>query len=540
MTGRQPIRVIIADDQAIVRSGLAAFLLAYDDLELVGQASDGEEAVELCELVNPDVVLMDVKMPHMDGITATRAIHKRWPDIHILVLTSFKEKQMIEGALEAGASGYLLKNIGAGELADAILKVSEGHSTVSKEATQALIQGEHLEALTEELRHANPDPTQLSQLLALHLPEIFPNCQVSVMLFPNQHLFTYPESPTPPVPEPAWAWLHRTPEAQNFSPGEEYPWGGAQPPDSGLVLMPVLSSRDNQALGGVAVVLRKNLEDLSDLLTTVETLAGHIAAVFDRSKPPAISSPAQEKVSQELATAGKIQSSILPDGAPKLRGWELAARLEPAHETSGDFYDFIPLSHGKLGIVIADVSDKGIGAALFMALTSTLIRTYAAQYPTLPAFAFSNVNRRILSDTRGSMFVTAFYGVLEPDTGRLRYVNAGHNPPYLISSSRGKPVDQLRGTGMALGVEEDATWNQKIIKFAPGDLLLMYTDGITEARNSQGRYFGEQRIFDIAQAKKGRSAREIQDALIKEVDHFTGGAPRHDDITLVVVRRKES
>jgi len=540
MTGRQPIRVIIADDQAIVRSGLAAFLLAYDDLELVGQASDGEEAVELCELVHPDVVLMDVKMPHMDGITATNLIHQRWPDIHILVLTSFKEKKMIEGALQAGASGYLLKNIGAGELAEAILKVSEGHSTVAREATQALVQGENLETLAKELRHAKPDPAGLAQLLARHLPEIFPDCQISVFLFPDQHLFTYPESAVDPVPEPAWAWLHRTPEAQSFSPGEEYPWGGAQPSDSGLVLIPVISARDNRTLGGIAVVLRKNLEDLSDLLTTVETLAGHIAAVFDRSRPPEISSPAQEKVSQELATAGKIQTSILPDGAPKLHGWDLGARLEPARETSGDFYDFIPLSHGKLGIVIADVSDKGIGAALFMALTSTLIRTYATQYPTLPAFAFSNVNRRILSDTRGSMFVTAFYGVLEPDTGRLRYVNAGHNPPYLISRSRGKPVDQLRGTGMALGVEEDATWNQKIVKFAPGDMLLLYTDGMTEARDTQGRYFGEQRIFDIAHAKMGRSASEIQDALIKEVDHFTGGAPRHDDITLMVIRRKDS
>jgi sigma-B regulation protein RsbU (phosphoserine phosphatase) len=148
------------------------------------------------------------------------------------------------------------------------------------------------------------------------------------------------------------------------------------------------------------------------------------------------------------------------------------------------------------------------------------------------------VNERILSDTRGGMFVTAFYGVLEPDTGRLRYVNAGHNPPILVSSQRGKPIDQLHKTGMALGVVEGTTWQQKIARLSSGDILLLYTDGVTEAQNAQGQFFGEQRLMEVVRSKLGRPALEIQEAVLAELYRFMGDAPKQDDITLVVLVRK--
>jgi len=140
MTQANPIRVLLVDDHAVVRSGLAAFLLAFDDLELVGEAASGEEAVRLCEQSRPDVVLMDLVMPGMDGATATRAIRERCPQIQVIALTSFKEKELVEGALEAGAIGYLLKNVSAEELADAIRKAHAGKPTLAPEATQVLIQ----------------------------------------------------------------------------------------------------------------------------------------------------------------------------------------------------------------------------------------------------------------------------------------------------------------------------------------------------------------------------------------------------------------
>jgi two-component system, NarL family, response regulator LiaR len=139
MVDTQTIRVLITDDHAVVRSGLSAFLLASDDLELVGEASSGREALAMCERVRPDVVLMDLVMPEMDGAAATRAIRERFPEIQVLVLTSFPEDELVQGALQAGAIGYLLKNVSSDELANAIRAAKQGRPTLAPEATKALI-----------------------------------------------------------------------------------------------------------------------------------------------------------------------------------------------------------------------------------------------------------------------------------------------------------------------------------------------------------------------------------------------------------------
>lgn len=140
MSETKPIRVMIVDDHAVVRSGLAAFLLVYDDLELVGQAEGGQEAVDQCKKLQPDVVLMDLVMPDMDGATATRAIRQRYPQVQVIALTSFREEELVQGALQAGAISYLLKNVSADELAEAIRSAYAGHATLAPEAAEALIQ----------------------------------------------------------------------------------------------------------------------------------------------------------------------------------------------------------------------------------------------------------------------------------------------------------------------------------------------------------------------------------------------------------------
>jgi NarL family two-component system response regulator LiaR len=140
MTEPKIIRVLLVDDHMVVRSGLSTVLTVYDDLQLVGEAGDGEEAVRLCESLQPDVVLMDLVMPKVDGVTATKTIKERWPNIQIIALTSFKEKEYVEGALKAGASGYLLKNVSAEELVAAIRRVTTGQPSLSPEAAQVLIQ----------------------------------------------------------------------------------------------------------------------------------------------------------------------------------------------------------------------------------------------------------------------------------------------------------------------------------------------------------------------------------------------------------------
>lgn len=139
MTKLEPIRVLLVDDHAVVRSGLSAFLLAFDDLELIGEAGGGEEALTKCEILKPDVVLMDLVMPNMDGAQATAAIRERYPEIQVIALTSFKEEDLVQRAIKAGAIGYLLKNVSADELADAIRSAKAGKPTLAPEAAQALM-----------------------------------------------------------------------------------------------------------------------------------------------------------------------------------------------------------------------------------------------------------------------------------------------------------------------------------------------------------------------------------------------------------------
>lgn len=240
---------------------------------------------------------------------------------------------------------------------------------------------------------------------------------------------------------------------------------------------------------------------------------------------------------QELALAGRVQASLLPVEPPHISGWQISATWKPARETSGDFYDFIHLPGGRLGLVIADVVDKGMGAALLMALSRTLIRSYAAEYPDQPERLLHVVNQRIIADIDAGLFVTLFYGVLDPRTGSLTYCNGGHPPPQILSVEGSRSVEALFRTGIPLGISDDASWERAIIDIPLGGLLLLYTDGVLDAQNPQGEFFGERQMLDIARAHLGQPAREIQDALLSGVYTFAGPEPQVDDITLMILIR---
>lgn len=537
MSEREAIRLVIADSQPIVRHGLGSILMAHDHLRLIGEAENGAEVIQLCEMLLPDLAVVGTQVNDPDCVETTRTIRQRWPDIHVLILSGPADSQVIQQALEAGAAGALSMQLSADELVADITQAADGRLATASTAALTILRAEYLAKLEDAVRQEKTEAAGLPQMLGRHLPKIFPDCQVQVRLFPRQDLITYPSAVHNLLNEGAWNWLRDQASPVCFSPGEKLPWGSVQSDRGCLILGPIHTSSGAQAAGGIGLALQSTPDDLDEMLPIVQSIAVIIASALKKTQDQPGKS-AQQSAMQELKMAGRIQAGILPESPPALRGWDLAARILPARETSGDFYDFIPLMNGKWGIVIADVTDKGLGAAVFMALCSTLIRTYAVQYATLPAFSMSSVNERILSDTRGSMFVTAFYGVLEPDSGRLRYVNAGHNPPFLLSTQKGKPVDRLYRTGMALGILKEASWQQKIVKLNQGDVLLLYTDGITEALNRRGEQFGEKRLQQVIRPAAGRPAKEILEAVLAEVRNFTGGASAQDDITLMALARR--
>jgi PAS domain S-box-containing protein len=242
------------------------------------------------------------------------------------------------------------------------------------------------------------------------------------------------------------------------------------------------------------------------------------------------------KMEKELILAGDIQASFLPEVIPNFDGWQIATFLKPSRETSGDFYDLESLNEQNLSFLIADVVDKGVGAAIFMALSWTLIRTHARRYYSRPNLMFSKVNQHILEETHTNQFLTAFYGSVDTKTGRLTYCNAGQSPPILFHR-KNNSFTTLASTGMALGVSRDWSWEQGSAVIHPGDVLILYTDGVTDANNKQGEFFDEKRLLKVIEENLHRSAQQIVDAIVEALHLFTGGGSQEDDVTLMVISR---
>jgi two-component system response regulator len=243
------------------------------------------------------------------------------------------------------------------------------------------------------------------------------------------------------------------------------------------------------------------------------------------------------QMEQELELAWQVQSGFLPAGVLEVPGWQIAATLRQSRQTSGDFYDLIPLENGKYGILVADVADKGMAAALYMVLSRTLIRTYSTQFPEDPARVLDATNTRLLSDIKTGHFVTVFYSILDPVTGLLKYSNAGHNAPLHIKATARKEAQLLSRTGMALGVLDVAAWKKVQIQLDPGDTLVIYSDGVTDARDVQGKTFEMDGLLNSLRGKAGRPAKEIQDALLGDLSEFVGNAQPFDDITIITITR---
>ena len=243
------------------------------------------------------------------------------------------------------------------------------------------------------------------------------------------------------------------------------------------------------------------------------------------------------RLERELQMARELQTSFLPHETPQIPGWEFAACWQPAREVAGDYYDFI--DGEQFGLVIADVCDKGMPAALFMVLTRSILRASLGR-TSCSADDIAHANRLICADSESGMFVTLFYARIESGIGRAVYVNAGHNPPLLYKQAcctgPGQLIELTR-TGMALGLMADAPYEQQQVDLDPGDLILLYTDGVTEATNENGQEFGTDRLRQVVFEHRHMPATTLIAALESAIHRFVGDSPSFDDIAIVAAKR---
>lgn len=419
-----------------------------------------------------------------------------------------------------------------------------------------------LESLSEALLQAPPDAINLPDILSEHLPRMFPDAYdlIEVRLWAagsspvggilatetpadtqsiaSQILWQVVHPPTkPPLAEADWSAMRQAAAAYLVQhdvvlPGMRATYGHAVLVKI-MEIVPGREAADGVCLGGVYLLRHRRSAHTLDSLTAVQALANQIGAALYRARVHQ-ETLAHQKVAQELEFAGRIQASFLPRSVPVVSGWDLAAALVPARQTSGDFYDFIELGDGRLGLLVADVADKGTGAALYMALSRTLLRTYATEYPDAPEHVLQAANERILADTESDQFVTLFYGVLDPAANTLTYSNAGHNPAFLIDSHGRLEPQPLGQTGIPLGMFPDMAWRHEVVRVAPGSVLVMYTDGVSEAQNEVSAEFGETRLLAAVTGCVNGSAKEMETAVLTALQTFVGQAPQFDDITLMV------
>ena len=271
--------------------------------------------------------------------------------------------------------------------------------------------------------------------------------------------------------------------------------------------------------------------DFEDLQITIDRTLSHMAewkeALESRDKLVAIQN--------ELDVASKMQQSILPTSFPVAPEYEVFGNMEPARNVGGDFFDVIYMENGRIGLAVADVSDKGVPAALFMMSSRTLLKGCAIGMGS-PGDVLGEVNTLLTDNNETIMFVTLLYAVFEPETGVLTYANGGHCNPLLVHSD-GSSEELTHTKGVALGVMPELEYREDNVTLAPGDTLILYTDGVSEAMNAEGEEFGVERLTELFSGRPPSTAKEANEAVLKAVAEFAGDTPQSDDVTCLVLRR---
>jgi sigma-B regulation protein RsbU (phosphoserine phosphatase) len=606
------IRIIIADDHSVVRQGLRMFLGLDPDLEVVGEAVNGAEAVARAEALRPDVVLMDLIMPVMSGLEATAEIRRRGLPTQVIVVTSVIEEAAVTAVIRAGAIGYLLKDTEADELRRAIKAAAAGRAQLSPQiaarllaetqsssadtltdrenevlrlAAEGLSDQEialrllisepvvhsHVAGIVERLRLANRsqmllldfanraqshlDPANLLDFLVSEIPRLL-EADAAVLLLPEgsdgrlalRAAHNWPAASTTDCPQGALvAFETRQPWEEQGSVASEQLTVKTQTSPAATTNDQRPTTNDQLTttfipllIGGAAIgVLGLGLAGArrlnEDELRFARLLANQAALSVEQVRLHRVESQGQ-RMERELQQARRIQMSLLPGAYPQLPGYDFAAAYESAREIGGDLYDFIewPDDPARVGLLIADVSGKGTAAALFMAHSRAMIRG-AAQTQPRPAATLAAANVQIARDNHAMLFVSAFYAVLDAADGTLTFANAGHNVPLIRRA--GGEVEEVTCRGMVLGIMDDMTYDEAATTLAPGDILVLYTDGITEAMDAAGNLFGKARLVEAVGHAAPTSARDPIDAILAAVRAYVGDTPQADDLTIVTVKR---
>jgi len=277
-------------------------------------------------------------------------------------------------------------------------------------------------------------------------------------------------------------------------------------------------------------VLREFTKNDLSLLTVM----ANVAAIRIEHARLAEVEAAERIMQRDLTQAAEIQGGMLPASAPEIAGVDLAGFNVPCRTVGGDYYDFFPYDGGSVGLALGDVSGKGMPASLMMMALHARVHVLAESPGNLGAF-MARLNKATCAACPSNRFITFFFGVLDAASGEVRFANAGHNPPVLLRASG--EAEMLEGGGPVLGVISIAPYSEQRSQLAPGDLLVLYSDGVTEANNPEFDEFGEERFIQVLRGNRARSAREIVEAVTGALKEFTAGAAQADDITLVVARR---
>lgn len=334
--------------------------------------------------------------------------------------------------------------------------------------------------------------------------------------------------------------LHRTRHALRISQVNPEPWMELERERletvSAELLLP-LTVKD-RLLGFLSLGPKLSEEPYSAtdvrLLQSVASQTG-LALENSRLTEAVASEVAQrERLNRELEIAREVQERLFPQSGPKIAGLDYAGGCRPASSVGGDYYDFVPTCDGRLGIAIGDISGKGIPAALLMASLQASLRGLAISNPPALAVMMTNLNRLIYDTSPSNRYATFFYSVFNPKNRELMYVNGGHNPPMVFRG--GSEVIRLEEGGPVVGLFGPAEYDQAIVTLQPGDLVLMFTDGVSEAMNAAEDEFGEEQMMAAVQAQPNLNPTEMIAHLMRAADEFAAGAPQHDDMTLVVVR----